>query len=136
MSFVLISAPDDGRRIAYKIARVVYAETGATSLSLVNAMTSMIANLHRASGRTFDDIVADVDIFAVLDENHPHHNRMRVPANSRAFQMCVRVAMRMLCGGLNDTTRGAVNFHHDGVIPAWATTRGYIAEIDGVLFYR
>ncbi len=136
MSFVLIHNPDDGGRVAYKIARVVYAETGATSLSLVNAMMSMISNLHKRSGRDIESIVDDASIFDVLNLENPNHNRMHVPANSRVFQMCVRVAKRMLCDGLVDNTRGAVMFHHDGVIPDWAITRGYIAEIDGILFYR
>ena len=121
--------------LAYKIARVVYAQTGAKSLHLVEAITSMIKNLSVASGIDIANIICDTSIFDVLEKSSPNHYRISEPATSRAFQMCVRTAQRMLMGALPDTCFGATRFHSSDVIPEWATSRGYIADIDGLLFY-
>ncbi len=136
MSLVLIHNPDMGRGVVYKIARVVYAETGGASLPVVEALTSMISNMHKKSERDWDDIISDETIFNVLDKSHPRNQLLAVPVDNRGFQMCLRVAMRMMRGGLDDTTHGAVMFHHDDEMPGWAMARGYIADIDGLLFYR
>lgn len=121
--------------LAYRVARVVYAQTGATSLTLVEAMTSMIKNISDVSGVDISDIIQDKNIFDALATESSRHHRITEPATSRAFQMCVRTAQRMLSGGLGDKCFGATRFHHSDVIPQWATSRGYIADIDGVLFY-
>lgn len=135
MQMTLIKNTDMSVTQAYKIARVVYAQTGATSLLGVEALTAMIKNLSDKSGRSIENIITDKDIFDVLNENSPNHYRINVPANNHAFQMCVRVASRMLAGGLTDMTFGATKFHHADTIPQWAIARGYIADIDGMLFY-
>ena len=59
MHFKLVENPDDIHAVVYKIARVVYAQTHAASLRLVEAMTSMIANAALQSGRTVSEIVSD-----------------------------------------------------------------------------
>ena len=46
MQLVLIKNPDDTQIVAYKLARIVFAETGATSLQIVEAFASMIYNIH------------------------------------------------------------------------------------------
>ena len=46
MQLTLIENNDDTKCVSYKIARVVFAETMATSLQLVEAMSSMIYNIH------------------------------------------------------------------------------------------
>ena len=122
--------------LAYKVARVVYAETGARTLSGVEALTSMIKNLSDISGISISDIVNDSNLFPVLKSNAPNHERLFIHASDNAFQMCVRVASRMLRGGLPDACFGAVRFHHSNTIPDWAIARGYIADIDGMLFYQ
>ena len=139
MQMTLIKNPDSNlssnMAMAYKIARVVYAQTGATSLHLVCAFTSMIKNISDASGVSISNLLCDKNIFPVLDKSDSNHARLQVPANSRAFQMCVRTAQRMLNGLLPDSCYGATKFHFADTIPLWATCRGYIADIDGVLFY-
>ena len=135
MQMTLIKNPDASHALAYRVARVVCAQTGANNLSGVEALTSMIKNLSNASDVSVDNIIKDKNIFSVLDENSPHHVRMTEPATSRKFQMCLRVAQRMLSGGLSDCCFGATRFHHSNEMPLWATARGYIADIDGMLFY-
>ncbi len=135
MNFALIHNTDMSAGMAYKIARVVYAESGAQSLCGVEALTSMIKNLSDASGRCFSDLISDKMIFAALSEKSCRHERMYVQPTNRGFQMCLRVAKRMLRGGLKDSCYGAQRFHHADVMPDWARARGYIADIDGMLFY-
>ncbi len=135
MQLTLIKNTDMSATLAYKIARVVYAQTGAVSLTLVEAITSVINNFHQKSGLPISSIVTDKNIFDVLDSSSEFHQCLSVPANNRAFQMCVRVASRMLSGGLVDTVFGATRFHRADDMPTWARARGYIADIDGFLFY-
>ncbi len=135
MQLTLIENPDDAIRIEYKIARVVNAETGASSLSVVEALTSMIANYARTSMRAFSDIMDDAEIFDVLNHDSPRHELLMTNPNNRGFQMCLRVATRMMRGNLPDCCCGATRFHHADHMPAWAVARGYIADIDGLLFY-
>lgn len=135
MHMTLIKNPDTSASLAYKIGRVVYAQTGAITLRLVESMTSLIQNLSKSSGASYLDIVSDENIFDVLSDKSVHHTRLCVHANDRGFQMCVRVARRMLSGDLPDKCFGATRFHNADVIPDWAIARGYIADIDGFLFY-
>ena len=137
MQLTLIKNPDTSgtTNMAYKIARVVYAQTGGVSLPLVCAFTSMIKNLSDASGVTISNLICDKTIFPALSDSDVNHVRLHVPAQNRAFQMCVRTAYRMLMGHLPDSCYGATKFHYADEIPAWATSRGYIADIDGILFY-
>ncbi|MBE6457693.1 MAG: hypothetical protein E7011_02720 [Alphaproteobacteria bacterium] len=135
MQLTLIQNPDASASLAYQIARVVFAQTGATSLSLVEAMTSMIKNLSAKTNRSVSSIIRDKTIFDVLDTASPHHGRLTVPASSRQYQMCLRTAQRMLSGLLPDCCNGATMYHHANILPDWAIARGYIADIDGILFY-
>ena len=135
MQMTLIKNTDETATMAYKIARVVYAETGATSLAGVEALTSMIKNLSDASGICISDLISDENIFSSLSAGSPRHGRIQVYPNNRAFQMCLRVAKRMLNDGLPDCCYGATRFHHTDILPDWARARGYIADIDGMLFY-
>lgn len=137
MQMNIVKNPDESgcMNLAHKIARVVYAQTGASSLVLVNAFTSMIQNLSDASGVEILNLIADKSIFPVLDSSDINHYRLHVSANVRAFQMCVRAAYRMLKGQLPDSCFGATRFHRSDEMPAWATSCGYIADIDGMLFY-
>lgn len=127
MQLTLIKNPDDKLGAAYKIARAVYTETKASSLPAVEALTSMIQNSARASNCDCVDIINNRQIF-----DSPISD---VAPSNRGFQMCLRVAQRMLGGGLADCCFGATRFHHADVIPGWATARGYIADVDGLLFY-
>ena len=135
MHVTLIKNTDTSETLAYRIARVVFAETGASSLSGVEALVSMIKNASDVSGVSVARIIQDKTMFESLSPTSVHHSRIFEPANSRGFQMCVRVVKRMLAGGLGDMCFGATRFHHASVIPSWATSRGYIADIDGMLFY-
>ena len=135
MQITLIENPDDSQRIPYKIARVIYAETSGHSLPVVEAMASMIYNIHLKFDKPFEDIVNDNRVFDALSKNSPHHELLSVSANDRKFQMCLRVVQKMIRGNLKDSVFGATNFHHSNVLPIWAMSRGYIAEIDDLLFY-
>lgn len=135
MHLTLIKNADTSATLSYQVARTVYAQTGASSLSLVEAMTSMIKNISEKTGLTISDIIRDKNIFDVLDEKSEHHERIFVAANNRGFEMCLRTARRMLANGLADRCFGATRFHSADIIPQWALSRGYIADIDGFLFY-
>lgn len=135
MHLTLIKNTDDSKILLYKIARLVYAETSASSLAAVEAVASMIANICLSSQRDLDDIVTDKNIFSSLDKKSERHDLLLVDSQSRNFQMCLRVTQRMLNGALPDSCCGATRFHHVDVLPGWAISRGYVAEIDGLLFY-
>ncbi len=135
MNLTVIKNPRASDADKYEIARAIYAETGASSLRLVEALASMIANAAAVRGCRPLDIVRDENILSAAAPSAPLHSRMSVDAASAPFQMCLRVTERMLRGTLPDACAGATRCHHDGMIPEWATALGYIAEIDGMLFY-
>ena len=135
MSLKLIKNPDESKKLMYQVARVVYAETAASSLAAVEAMTSMIRNLSNATGQDVSYIISDKNIFDSLNQKSNRNILLSVPPTNRGFQMCLRVAGRMLMGLLPDMCRGAIRFHHDDVLPDWACARGYILDIDDLLFY-
>jgi hypothetical protein len=54
---------NESKVILYKIARVVYAETNASSLAAVEGLVSMIENLSVASKQELGDIIKDKNIF-------------------------------------------------------------------------
>lgn len=135
MNFRLVTPPDDVHVVIYKIAHVVYAETGAKSLRVVEAMTSMIANIAVTTGRTVLDIVSDENVFDALNPKSSRYQYLHVNENGAGFKMCVRTALRMINGTLPDCCYGATRFHRAEVLPDWAIARGYIADIDDVLFY-
>lgn len=135
MHFRLVENPNDIHVVIYKIARVVYAQTNASSLRLVEAMTSMIANAALASQRTVQEIVSDETIFEALKLSSPRHAYLSVDVNNSGFKMCLRTALRMVNGVLPDSCNGATRFHSADVLPDWAISIGYIADIDDVLFY-
>ena len=136
MTLELIVNPDAEQTDVHKIARVVYAECGASSLHAVEAMCAMIANVARMTGRNPVDVACDENILPAQKVSSRFFDRMQVPASSRGFQMCLRVARRMMAGNLGDVCHGAVRFHHADEMPEWAVARGYIADVDGILFYR
>jgi hypothetical protein len=136
MHLTLIKNPDDGRAAAYKLARVIYAETGARSLAAVEGLASMIRNLCIASKRELTDIAGDKNIFECLHDASPRHDALLIDANARPFGICLRVVMRMMRGDLPDSVDSATQFHHADAVPDWAVARGYVADVDGLLFYR
>lgn len=136
MQLELINNPDESQIVIYKIARVVYAETYMPTLAAVEALTSMIQNIVNHSNRSVLDVVNDADIFNVLKPESQRHKYLSVDASDRAFQMCVRVVKRMMHGSLPDCCFGAVRFHRVDELPDWAVARGYIADVDGLLFYN
>ncbi len=135
MQLVLIKNPDDTQSVAYKLARIVYAETFGTSLPIVEAMASLIYNIHIKYEKSFSSIAKDKNIFEVLDDKSERHQYMNVNANDRKFQMCLRIIKTMMHGNLPDSVFGATKFHHGDVIPQWAISRGYITECENILFY-
>ncbi|MBO4700275.1 MAG: cell wall hydrolase [Alphaproteobacteria bacterium] len=135
MNFSVIESQSETMALAYRIARVVYAETYARSLRVVEALTSMISNCARKNNRDICDVVSDATIFESLNTDSMRHMEMNIDSNRREFQMCVRIAVRMLHGHLPDMCRGATMFHRAELLPDWAIARGYVADIDGILFY-
>ncbi len=116
--------------------RVVYAASnGGGSLAAVEALTSMIRNICVRDMRDLSDIISDKNLFECLSDDSPRNEYMRVDANHRGFAMCLRVAGRMINGGLADECFGATRFHYADDIPGWAMSLGYIAQIDNILFY-
>lgn len=135
MQLVLIKNPEDTQSVAYKLARIVYGETRGVSLPIVEAMASLIYNIHIKYDKSFSSIAKDKNIFEVLDDKSARHKYMNVNANDKNFQMCLRVVKTMMRGNLKDSVFGAVKFHHGDVIPQWAMSRGYITECGDILFY-
>ena len=135
MQLTLIHNPDDKQSVIYKLSRIVYAETGAISLPIVEAMASMIYNHHIKYGKSFDDIANDSDLFDAINKSSARHEALAVNVSDKKFQMCLRVVNTMIKGHLSDSVFGATKFHHTDVMPKWAVARGYIAEINDILFY-
>jgi hypothetical protein len=135
MHLTLIKNPDESKIIHYKLARIIYAETNASSLPAVEALASMIRNYCVASKRALGDIATDRFIFESLDENSVRHPHLLVDISIPEFQMCLRVVSRMLRGELRDSCFHAIRFHRDDVLPSWAVNVGSICEIDGLSFY-
>ena len=135
MQLVLIKNPDDTQIVVYKLARIVFAETCATSLQIVEAMASLIYNIHKKYEKSFKDISNDKNIFDALDEKSERHQYLNINVNDKKFQMCLRVIKTMMRGNLQDTVFGATKFHHTDVIPQWAIACGYITECEDILFY-
>ena len=135
MQLVLIENPDNTQNVLYKLSRVICAETSASSLQLVEAMASMVYNIHVKYGTTFEDISENEKIFSCLNPKSIRHENLTIIPSDKKFQMCLRVVNKMLHGNLHDTVFGATKFHHVDVLPEWARARGYIAEFDDVLFY-
>ena len=122
---------DDDENIAvHRLARCIYAETGAKSLAAVEALCVMARN----TGRKIADLAADENVFESLRGDSPRHKSLLVDSQSPGFQMCLRAVKNM--GALSDTINGAVRFHHADVLPEWATALGSVAEVEGMLFYK
>lgn len=137
MNLEIIKNPNESQIVTYKVARVIYAETyPSTTLSSAEAMASMIRNIMIRDEQSVIDVISNKDLFDSLNEKSPRHEYINVDArNNRALQMCVRVVERMLHGNLADTCFGATRFHRADEMPDWATSLGYIADVDGLLFY-
>lgn len=135
MQLVLIQNPDDTQIVSYKLARIIFAETMAVSLQSVEAMASMIHNIHIKYEKSFEDIANDKNIFDSLNHVSPRNKFLSVAANDRRFQMCLRTVKTMLHGNLRDCVFGATKFHHTDIMPQWAVSRGYIFECKDILYY-
>ena len=133
--FVLIKNDDDDKIATYKLARAVYAETRASSLLAVESLCAMIKNLSIKSGRELSDIATDETVFESLSKKSARHADLLIDSKSRAFQMCLRSVRRMMSGQLPDMVRCATRFHRSENSPDWAAAVGYVAEVDGLLFY-
>lgn len=128
---------DDGadRAATDTLSRIIYAETGASSLRAVEALASMARNLCAKSGRPLPEIIADETIFESICQNSARHQNLFVNSDRADFQMCARVVNRAARGVLCDTVMGATRFHRGSEFPDWSTAAGYVAEIDGLFFY-
>ena len=135
MQLTLIKNDNDSKIVLYKLARIIYAETLASSLPAVEALASMIGNLCCKSMQQLSDIVADRSVFESLNKNSARHADLLIDSDNSKFQMCLRATKRMVNGQLPDNVHGATRFHRGEISPTWATARGYVAEIDGLFFY-
>lgn len=135
MQLEITSVSCETMALAHSIARVVYAETGGRSLRVVEALTSMISNSAQKNNQPIREVISNKMLFESLNSDSIRNSELNVNANKREFQMCVRVAVRMLHGKLPDMCCGATLFHRTELLPNWAVARGYIADIDGILFY-
>ncbi|MFQ6778258.1 MAG: hypothetical protein ACLRFI_03100 [Alphaproteobacteria bacterium] len=123
------------QNILQRISHLVYAETYGVSLRVVEALTSMIHNAHLKTGKSIEDIISDKEMFESLNTNSSHNWALEINEKNKAYQMCLRVANRMLKNSLPDMCNGATKFHRYEFMPHWSIARGYIADIDGLLFY-
>jgi hypothetical protein len=135
MHLKLIKNNDDAKITLYKLARIIYAETRASSLTAVESLASMISNRCLKMYKSLADISADAELFESLNKNSARHDMLLVSADSPGFQMCLRTVQKMINGNLPDSVFGATQFHRIEFLPDWAVSRGYIAECDGMLFY-
>lgn len=130
------SAAEAGEKIAVdKLARIIYAETGASSLRAVEALASMARNLCEKSGCPLSEIILDKAVFESLCRNSTRHQDLFVNDGRSDFQMCLRVAKRAARGLLSDMAAGATRFHRSSELPEWAVAEGFILEIDNLFFY-
>lgn len=135
MQMEIIEAHDETTTLAYAVARIVYAETIAKSLRVVEALTSMIFNAANHDIKNIKRVISNSSVFESLRSESTRHEFLSVDASRRDFQMCLRVAKTMLHGNLSDTCCHATMFHRAEFLPSWAVARGYICDIDGILFY-
>ena len=135
MQLTLIKNNDDTQIVSYKLARIIFAETDAISLSIVEAMASMINNIHIKHNKSFESISKDSVLFECLNPKSLRYKNLSVDTRDRKFQMCLRTVKTMMRGNLRDTVFSATKFHHANIIPDWAMARGYIAECEDILFY-
>ena len=135
MQMEIIEAHDETITLAYAVARIVYAETLAKSLRVVEALTSMIFNAAAHDVKNIKRVISNSGIFESLRTESTRHEFLSVDASRRDFQMCLRTAKTMLHGNLPDACCHATMFHRSEFLPSWAVARGYICDIDGILFY-
>ena len=135
MQMEIIEAHDETIALAYAVARIVYAETLAKSLRVVEALTSMIYNAAAHDIKNIRHIIFYSQIFESLRAESTRHEFLSVDALRRDFQMCLRTSKTMLHGNLLDMCNHATMFHRAEFLPSWAVARGYICDIDGILFY-
>jgi len=133
--FSLIKNDNEDKAAIYKLARIVFAETQASSLLAVESLCAMVCNLCVSTGRNIKDIVTDESIFESLSKKSARHQDLLIDSNSSAFQMCLRTVKRMLSGQLQNQIMNATKFHRVENLPDWAVPLGYVAEVDGLLFY-
>ena len=135
MQMEIIEAHDEIITLAYAVARIVYAETLAKSLRVVEALTSMIFNAAACDAKNIRRVISNSQMFESLRTESTRHEFLSVDASRRDFQMCLRTAKTMLHGNLPDACCHATMFHRSEFLPSWAVARGYICDIDGILFY-
>jgi hypothetical protein len=135
MQLTLIKNDDDTQIVSYKLARIIFAETNGASLAIVEAIASMINNIHIKYDKSFESISKDSDLFECLKPKSPRNQNLNIDAKDRKFQMCLRTVKTMMRGNLPDSVFGATKFHHANIIPMWAMSRGYISECEDILFY-
>ena len=129
MQLELVDAANEFTSLANVVADTVYAETGAKSLRVVEAMCSMIYNAADQKAENIKRVISDSKLFTHIKPDSV------IDITSRGYQMCMRVARQMLRGNLSDKCNHATKFHHADKIPDWAVARGYVADIDDILFY-
>jgi hypothetical protein len=132
----VIENEDLSKRALYKLARIIYAETHCETLSEVEALATMIANIVKDTNRTPEDIAEDKTIFECLNTNSARHSDLLIRYDAPALQMCVRTMSRALNGLISAPIRGAIRFHRAELLPDWAIAEGTVAEIHNLHFYR
>lgn len=131
----LVINDDETKITLYRLARIVYAETRASSLRAVEALASMIGNLCVKSARPLSEIATDDRVFESLRKDSARQRDLFVDSARPEFQMCLRAVRRMMSGRLADSAIGATRFHRAEHLPEWAVACGSIAETDGLFFY-
>ncbi len=133
--FTIIENYDDEKRIQYKLARVMYAETSGEDLAVKEALAAMILNRHKLLGQSFEAIGEDAALFESLDRESNHHSYLFVDNTDEEFLVCLRTIRRMMLGQISNNIFSAVRFHRNDMDPDWARALGYIYEVGNLLFY-
>jgi adenosyl cobinamide kinase/adenosyl cobinamide phosphate guanylyltransferase len=127
---------EDNKETLIKLSKIIYAETRASSLIVVESLGAMIANLCKSSLRSLNSIANDESIFECLNKDSIRHSDLLIAQSDPKFQMCLRTIKRMANGQLSDSVHGATRFHREDRAPEWSITCGNVAEVDGLLFYK
>ncbi|MDR1697196.1 MAG: cell wall hydrolase [Rickettsiales bacterium] len=105
-----------------KIANALYSATRGSSLRDVESVAAVIQNRAMKYDKNYDEVIADFP-------------NLPAEIDTRRFEMCKRVAVRLCTGRIADTVRGAVRFHDINDAPEWSWGRGWVAETDSLVFY-
>ena len=127
------------------MARTIWGEARGETLSVKNAIASVILNRYKISqeykdywgGSTIAEICQETHQFSCWNENDMSYEKlMAVDVDDKCFAECKRIASRAVRGLLPDVVSGAEHFHTVSVQPRWAENYISVEHIGSHLFYK